>query len=223
TDTLSRLLNDRLTVEREIIIGSGELRYYVLRMAAVNDGQTRAPLGFVATLSDITRQRELQQMQTDVIQLVTHEMKTPLTALKGMSEVLMKFESDADKRREMHATIHEAAMRLTRMIDDYLDLTRLESGARTPRLAFHRLELLIEQSLLLLDPVAAERDIRLRRKFAADLPAVLADGDLLARALTNLVANAIKYSPASTEVVIAAQAGDDNVFIAVVDQGYGIP
>src|SRR5215510_836713 len=219
---LSRLLDDRMSVELEIVTGGAEPRYYTLRMAAVSDDPNQTSLGVVATLSDITKQRELQRMQSDVIQLVTHEMKTPLTAIKGMSEVLMKFEPDAEKRREMSATINEATQRMTRMIDDYLDLTRLESGAREPRLAFHRVESLIEQNLLLLDPVAGNRGIKLIRKFATGAPAILADADLLSRALTNLVANAIKYSLANTKVVISARAGEDNLFIAVADQGYGI-
>jgi signal transduction histidine kinase len=220
---LSRLLDDRMAVEREIVAGGAEPRYYTLRMAAVTDGPKRAPFGIVATLSDITKQRELQRMQSDVIQLVTHEMKTPLTAIKGMSEVLTKFEPHSEKRREMSAAINEAAQRMTRMIEDYLDLTRLESGVREPRVAFHRVEPLIEQNLLLLDPVAAQRDIELTRKFAPALPAILADADLLSRALTNLVANAIKYSPPGAEVVVSAVAGEENLFITVADQGRGIP
>ncbi|HKE02679.1 MAG TPA: CHASE2 domain-containing protein [Blastocatellia bacterium] len=219
---LSRLLDDRKSVELELVTGGAEPRYYTLRMVTVSDDPNQTSLGVVATLSDVTKQRELQRMQSDVIQLVTHEMKTPLTAIKGMSEVLMKFEPDAEKRREMSATINEATQRMTRMIDDYLDLTRLESGAREPRLAFHRVESLIEQNLLLLDPVAARRGIKLTRKFGPGTPAILADADLLSRALTNLVANAIKYSLANTEVVISARAGEDNLFIAVADQGYGI-
>jgi PAS domain S-box-containing protein len=222
---MSRLLEDRVTIEREFVVGTAEPRYYTLRMAAVSDdsSESSAPLGVVATLSDVTKQRELQRMQNDVMRLVTHEMKTPLTAIKGMSEVMMKFDPDAEKRREMSATINEATQRMTRMIDDYLDLTRLESGAREPRLAFHRVESLVEQNLLLLDPVAARRGIALIRKFSPELPPILVDADLLARALTNLVANAIKYSPVNTDVLISVQAGEDNLFIAVADQGYGIP
>jgi PAS domain S-box-containing protein len=222
---VSRLLDDRVAVEREIVVGAAEPRYYTLRMAAVSDDPSGsgAPLGVVATLSDITKQRELQRMQNDVMRLVTHEMKTPLTAIKGMSEVMMKFDPGAEKRREMSAAINEATERMTRMIDDYLDLTRLESGARAPRLDFHQVESLIEQNLLLLDPVADRRGVTLIRKFSPDLPPILADADLLARALTNLVANAIKYSPIDTDVLISAQAGEDSLFIAVADQGYGIP
>jgi PAS domain S-box-containing protein len=236
---MSRLLEDRVAIEREFIVGAAEPRYYTLRMAAVSDdssesgaplgvpsaplGVPSAPLGVVATLSDVTKQRELQRMQNDVMRLVTHEMKTPLTAIKGMSEVMMKFDPDAEKRREMNAAINEATQRMTRMIDDYLDLTRLESGAREPRRAFHRVESLVEQNLLLLDPIASRRGVTLIRKFAPELPPILVDADLLARALTNLVANAIKYSPAYTDVLISVQAGEDNLFIAVADQGYGIP
>jgi PAS domain S-box-containing protein len=223
--TMSRLLEDRVVIEREIVVGAAEPRYYTLRMAAVSDDSSGsgATLGVVATLSDITKQRELQRMQNDVMQLVTHEMKTPLTAIKGMSEVMMKFDPGAEKRREMNAAINEATERMTRMIDDYLDLTRLESGAREPRLAWRKVESLIEQNLLLLDPVAARRGVILIRRFAPDLPPIFADADLLARALTNLVANAIKYSPANTDVLISVRAGEDNLFIAVADQGYGIP
>ena len=220
-----RLLHDRVTIEREIVVGTAEPRYYTLRMAAVSDdsGGLGVPLGVVAILSDVTKQRELQRMQNDVMRLVTHEMKTPLTAIKGMSEVMMKFDPGAQKRREMNAAINEATERMTRMIDDYLDLTRLESGARESRMAWRKVESLIEQNLLLLDPVAARRGVTLTRKFAPDLPPIFADADLLTRALTNLVANAIKYSPVDTEVVISAWAGEDNLFIVVADHGYGIP
>lgn len=222
-EAMNRLLRDRIAIEREIVVDAAEPRYYILRMAAVSDQGEAEPLGIVATLSDISKQRELQKMQNDVVQLVTHEMKTPLTAIRGMSEVLMKFDASSEKRREMSATIHEASQRLTRMIDDYLDLTRLESGAREPRMAFHRIGALIETNLLLLDPIAAERGIRLNRNFTSDLPVILADADLLARAITNLVANAIKYSPPDTVVEVAARASDENLFISVADQGYGIP
>ncbi len=221
-ESLARLYNQRESIEREIAINGGQVRYYILRMAAVVD-ENEAPLGIVATISDITRQRELRQMQTDVMALVTHEMKTPLMAIQGMSEALMKFDPDAAKRRVMSRTINEAAQRMKRMIDEYLDLTRLESGAAQPRFGFVRIQSLIEQNLLLLDPLAAQRKIKLKRALAANLPPLLADADLLSRAVTNLVANAIKYSPPNTEITVSASAGGDTILVAVADQGYGIP
>jgi two-component system, OmpR family, phosphate regulon sensor histidine kinase PhoR len=109
------------------------------------------------------------------------------------------------------------------MIDEYLDITRLESGARLLQPAPVCIESLLERVLLLLDPVAAQRQIRLARRFAPNLPTLVADGDLLSRAVTNLVANAIKFSPAKSEVRVAARAEDDAVWIEVSDRGCGIP
>jgi signal transduction histidine kinase/CHASE2 domain-containing sensor protein len=221
--TLSRLLNDRQSIEREIVIGETAPRTYTLRKAVVLAHDRNSPLGIVATLSDITKERELQQMKNDVLALVTHEMRTPLTAIKGMSEVLLQFDTASDRRREMHQTINEAAERLSRMIDEYLDLSRLESGARPLMPDTIQPEALIEQTLMLLDSVAAQRGIKLTRRVSKDLPVIFVDEDLLSRALTNLVANAIKYSPANTEVVVSASADEKSLFLSVADQGYGIP
>ncbi len=220
---LARLLQTRQPIERELVIGESQPRVYTLRMAAVVSGEDDSTLGIVATLADITKQRELQQMKNDVMAMVTHEMRTPLTAIKGMSEVLMQFDIEAARRHEMHQTIHEAAQRLSRMIDEYLDLSRLESGARPLQLTPVRLAALVEKNLLLVEPLAAQRGIKLTRRFANDLPGIFVDEDLISRALTNLLSNAIKYSPANTEVVVSARTEGKTAFISVADQGYGVP
>ncbi|HEY0385111.1 MAG TPA: ATP-binding protein, partial [Pyrinomonadaceae bacterium] len=110
-----------------------------------------------------------------------------------------------------------------RMINDYLDITKLESGARPLRLVPVRIAALIERVLLLLDPLAAQREIRIVRRLAPNLPALLADADLIAQALTNLIANAIKYSPVKTEIIVEARTASDALLIEVTDHGYGIP
>jgi signal transduction histidine kinase len=114
-----------------------------------------------------------------------------------------------------------------RMINDYLDITRLESGTTGLRREPVHLAPLIERTLLLVDPVAAQRDIRILRRFAPKLPPMLADADLLARAVTNLVANAIKYSPAQTEITVEIRADTHieggGLRIEVSDRGPGIP
>lgn len=219
---VSQLLTNRQIIEREITIGEMPPRTYMLRMAAVVSAEKDSPLGIVATLDDITKQRELQQLKNDVLALVTHEMRTPLTAIKGMSEVLLQFDAAPERRREMHQTIHEAAERLSRMIDEYLDLTRLESGTRPLMPKAIRPAALIEQTLLLLEPLAAQRQIKLTRRLAENLPVIFADEDLLSRALTNLLANAIKYSPQNTEVIVTTKTDGHWLFISIADQGYGI-
>lgn len=222
-EQLERLMERRTPVEREITIAAaGAPRHYALRMSVVTEAAGGQPLGIVASLSDITRHRELQRTQRDVMALVTHELKTPLTAIQGMSELLAQFDPDATERRTMHLTINEEAKRLARMIEEYLDLTRLESGAQPPRILPFRIEQVVERSLLLLDPIAKMKGIGIDRKIAADLPAMPGDAELIARAFTNLVDNAIKFSPAGSAITIAVEADDASIRIEVADQGVGI-
>jgi PAS domain S-box-containing protein len=223
-ETLERLLVDRATVERETTFGGSSPRHFILRLSPVcENGEDRgAVVGIVASLSDITKQQELQQMKTEVVSLVTHELRTPLTAIQGMSEVLAQFDVDPNRRREMHAAINEEAKRLARMIDEYLDITRLEAGARPLRKTPLRVDALIERVLLLLDPLASSRGIPIAREFERNLPVVMADADLLAQAVTNVIANAIKYSPPGTEIQVSVRTDGNDLLIAVADKGYGI-
>jgi signal transduction histidine kinase/CHASE2 domain-containing sensor protein len=224
-ETLARLVAERGHVEREIAIRGLRTLQYTLRLAAVSaDEKGEGPvLGIVASLSDVTRQYELQQTKNDVISLVSHEMRTPLTAIQGMTELLAAYDVEPVRRREMNLAINDEVKRLTRMITGYLDITRLESGATAMRLSPLRAESLLERILILLEPVAAQRQIRLVSNFPADLPPFLADADLLSRAVENLVSNAIKYSSDGTAVTLSARAEEEYVAIEVADHGYGIP
>jgi two-component system, OmpR family, phosphate regulon sensor histidine kinase PhoR len=122
----------------------------------------------------------------------------------------------------MHLIINDEAKRLARMIDEYLDLARLESGARQLRLAPLRIEQLLERALLLVDPVAERAGVKIVRDLSPNLPPILGDADLIARAVTNLVDNAIKFSPANSTVTVNARADGPAVLIEVVDQGCGV-
>ncbi len=223
-ETLERLLVDRATVERETTFGGSSAKHFILRLSPVcENGEDRgAVVGIVASLSDITKQRELQQMKTEVMSLVTHELRTPLTAIQGMSEVLAQFDVDPDRRREMHLAINEESKRLARMIDEYLDITRLEAGARPLRKTTLRVDTLVERVLLLLGPLASSHSIPLTTEFDKDLPVVIADPDLLAQAVTNVIANAVKYSPPSEEIRVSVRTDGSDLVIEVADKGYGI-
>jgi PAS domain S-box-containing protein len=224
-ETLARLVAERGRFEREIAIRGLRTQQYMLRLAAVSaDEKGEGPvLGIVASLADVTRQYELQQTKNDVISLVSHEMRTPLTAIQGMTELLAAYDVEPVRRREMNLAINDEVKRLTRMISGYLDITRLESGATEMRLSPVRAESLLERILILLEPVAAQRQIRLLSSFPPDLPPFLADADLLSRAVENLVSNAIKYSSDGTAVAISARAEEEYIAIEVADHGYGIP
>lgn len=223
-EILAQMIFEQTSVEREITLGKSNPRYYFLRMAAVvgretDEGET---LGIIATLSDITQQRELQKTKNDVIALVTHELRTPLTAIQGMSEVLTEHKVEPEPQRKMLVTINTEAKRLAKMINEYLDITRLEAGAQKANFASVDVESLIERTLLMLEPLAAKREIKIARFFEANLPTISADSERLAQMLTNIVANAIKYSPPKTAVSIESRIVDGKLQINVADQGCGI-
>src|ERR1700737_2811092 len=224
TETLERVVIDRATAEREATFGNSSPKHFIVRLSPVceNGNHRGAVLGIVVSLSDITKQRELQNMKTEVMTLVTHELRTPLTAIQGMSEVLTQFDVDPLRRREMHAAINEEAKRLARMIDEYLNVTRLEARARPLRKMPLRVEAIVERVVLLLNPLGATRNIRITCKFEVALPVINADPDLLAQAVTNVLANAVKYSPQDKEVRISVRRDGNDVLIEFADSGYGI-
>jgi two-component system phosphate regulon sensor histidine kinase PhoR len=224
-EMLMRVVVERSVFEREIKFGHSPPRYFMLRLSAVTsrDDGAGEVLGLIAALSDVTQQHELQEMKADVMALVTHELRTPLTAIQGMSELLAQFHVNADRQREMHLAINEEAKRLARMIDDYLNITKLESGARPLRLVPVHINSLVDRVILLLDPLAADREVRIMSRLASNLPALLSDVDLVSQALTNLIANAIKYSPANSAILVEARSTGDGLLIEVADNGYGIP
>jgi len=223
-ETLERVVVDRATVEREATFGRSSPKHFILRLSPVceNGSERGAVVGIVVSISDITKQRELQNMKTEVMTLVTHELRTPLTAIQGMSEVLTQFDVDPARQREMHAAINEEAKRLARMIDEYLNITRLEAGARPLRKMPLRVEAIVERVVLLLNPLGATRGVPIGFECEDGLPVIKADPDLLAQAVTNVLANAIKYSPSAKKVRITVRTGGNDILIEVADSGYGI-
>jgi signal transduction histidine kinase len=179
-------------------------------------------VGIVVSISDITKQQELQNMKTEIMTLVTHELRTPLTAIQGMSEVLTQFDVEPGRQREMHAAINEEAKRLARMIDEYLNITRLEAGARPLRKTPLRVEAIVERVVLLLNPLGATRGVPISFESEDGLPVIKADADLLAQAVTNVLGNAIKYSPHGKDVGITVRTDGKDILIEVVDNGHGI-
>jgi signal transduction histidine kinase/CHASE2 domain-containing sensor protein len=223
-ETLTELLDEHQTVEREIVIGGNAPRYYILRLSAVvaNENGFSETLGIVAALSDVSQHRELEKTKNDVIALVTHELRTPLTAIQGLSELLTEHEIEPASQSKMLTTINSEAKRLARMVNEYLDITRLESGAQKARFAPVNVDNLVEQTLLLLEPLAAKRGIKFVRRFENIQTNINADAELLARAMTNIVANAIKYSPDKTSITIETRSSDKFLEISVRDEGFGI-
>jgi PAS domain S-box-containing protein len=199
--------------------------------SVVSVGITYAPLGrgdrvlnIIGTVRDITRFREADALKDIFISVVSHELKTPVSIIKGYAETLQRLEArqNAELVEEMLTSITEEADRLARLVDDLLDASRLQAGG----LPFHDVEdvdlpALAERVVQRYRPQTERHDLRLA--FPDDFPTVRGDPVRLEQVLDNLVSNAIKYSPRGGPVRIAGEATPVEVVLSVQDEGVGIP
>ena len=223
--TQKQLIDENKAIECEIVIERDATRFYILRLSPVvkDENGSQHMLGTIAALSEITQHRELEKTKNDVIALVTHELRTPLTAIQGMSELLTDYEVEPEAKSKMISTINAEAKRLSRMVNQYLDITRLEFGAQKAHFTIVDAHKMIEQTLLLLQPLAAKQGIKFVRRFQKTPAYINADVELLSRSVTNIVANAIKYSLDNTSITVRTETSDESLKIIISDQGIGIP
>lgn len=166
------------------------------------------------------RVQRTQQMQRDFLANVSHELKTPLTSIQGYSQAIL----DGVVSDPSHAAriIHGEAGRMQRLVEDLLDLARIESGQVQLRREAVDLTQVLDRVLSNLTLRAAQKQVMLIREIAP-LPCVVGDGDRLAQVFTNLLDNAITHTPQGGQVAVRAALGQGGVVVAVSDSGPGIP
>ena len=178
-------------------------------------------LGRLFVVREITAEREAERLKSELVATVSHELRTPLASILGFSELLAHRGLEAETSKRYIRTIHGEAKRLTELINDFLDLQRMEEGRfRLTIEAFELDELLREQVEVFSGQSSAHA-------LALELPPegllVAGDRDRVAQVVGNLISNAIKYSPDGGRVEVGAEATDGVVRVSVRDEGLGIP
>lgn len=177
--------------------------------------------GYIGTMNDVTERKEIDRLKDDLVSTVSHELRTPLSSLRGFVELLLQREFSPEKRKQFLTIIHDESLRLTRLINDFLDLQRMASGRQM--YAFETIDVtrFLQDRVALLSGESADQTLQLT--ITEPLSPVRADVDRLHQVLTNLVSNAWKFSPPHSPVTVGAyQRGKDVVF-SVKDHGAGIP
>jgi signal transduction histidine kinase len=164
---------------------------------------------------------QVEAMRRQLIGDVSHELRTPLTAIKGSMEGLMDGVLPADA--ETYQQIHAEADRLSRLVDDLQELSRVEAHAYPLDIREVDLSALVATTIKRLTPNARAKRISLTSSLPRDLPRLLADEDRLGQVLTNLAANGIQYTPEGGAITISAVRKNGDVQITVTDTGVGIP
>jgi signal transduction histidine kinase/CHASE3 domain sensor protein len=191
------------------------------RYTAPVDDEAGARIGRLVVLRDVTREREVDQLKSDLMSTVSHELRTPLASVLGYAELLRTRELDPSVRDEMLGTVHREAKRLSALIDDFLDVQAIEQDrlllSREP---FSVGDLLAEQ----VDTFGGQSQKHRLELTPCDEPAVaFGDRARIAQVIANLLSNAIKYSPDGGLVSVSASCTAGFVLVAVADEGLGIP
>jgi len=176
-----------------------------------------------AKVQEMEALKEIDHLRSELLSDVSHELRTPLSAIKGYTTLLLKYfhKLRRDQKLESLESIDEATDRLTKLIDQLLDMSRLESG-------LVKLERRLTSIPELITAVLAEADLwapshRIQWQFDKTLPKVNADAKRVRQVLENILSNAVKYSREGTTITIRARQEDSELVISIADQGAGIP
>ncbi len=198
------------------------LQFYTAPVAGEDGAET---IGRIIALRDITRERELDKMKTDFISVVSHELRTPLTSLKGYTDLLLSGAAGETTalQAEFLGIIQLSTTRLSNLINDILDISRIESGTLQIKHEPIDYQTIVADTLRLMKAAADAKQIYLDAALPEFIPPVRGDADKITQVLTNLVSNALKYTPEGGWVKVTLEVhGEASVTTCVADSGIGI-
>jgi len=174
--------------------------------------------------------RELDKMKDSFLSTVSHELRTPLTSIKSFAEILLTYDEDKETQKEFLNIINQESDRLTKLINDFLDLSKIEAGRMQWEDKEQPLIPIIENALLITQALAKEKDLKIEFKATENPPVVTCDKDRLVQVTTNLLSNSIKFTPEGGKVTLGVKIVNesksddksDTVIVSVTDSGIGI-
>lgn len=213
--------------EVELPCGDGQTRWYSITASGLaghaGEGAPSDYQGAVAVLRDISYQKAIQKRNAEFVSAVSHEMKTPLAGIKAYVELLADGDvQDEQTREEFLDVINSQADRLRRLIDNMLNLARIESGVMQVKKTSCSLNEVLEEAFDVVKPTAEARQIDLIADLSPMYLHVHIDRDQILQTAINLLSNAIKYTPAGGRVRLHSQLADKRVEFAVEDSGVGL-
>ena len=201
----------------------GSERAFRLRTTPMRDNENRI-VGAVTLLEDITHLREIDRLKSDFIATASHELRTPLTSVQMGVHLLLEGAVGelTDKQAEVLQACRQDCERLDKLMQDLLDLSKIEAGEDKPQLVSLRAGDLIKQAAERLRTQVEAKGLALRVETPVDLPPVLADRTQIERVVSNLVTNAIRHTKRG-EIGISAERRGEQIAVSVSDTGSGVP
>lgn len=202
----------------------GEERFFDARCAPFRS-RTGTTLGAITVLHDITAIKKMERMKSEFVSMVSHEIRSPMNSLLMQMKIILDGLAGevTDKQREILERASGKIQNLTAMVSELLDLARIESGLVINEKEPVALAELLREQAAFHQAGAAAKDIVLQLEPLPELPIIEANRRGLEEVFTNLITNAIKYSPSQSRITLTAKLEDEAISVAVADTGYGIP
>ncbi len=220
-EAVRKVLAGEPRVESEIVTGTLRQHFFAATVGAVRAGET---YGAVVVLHDITELRRLERVRRDFVANVSHESRTPLTAIQGFAETLLAGAMDDPQNRERFLEIIvEHSRRLARLTEDLLKLSKMDADRLELELRRVSVSQLIESCIETAQHRATEKEISISVQPTNGVPDIAGDRRRLAEVLQNLLDNALQYTLSRGEIFVSAKARGGEVIFTVADTGIGIP
>lgn len=235
---IAQLLEQPAGSERELHLDiAGEEGIFGMTITPMSSGRKSARLSYVVVCRDlmlsreVSKLREVDALKNDFLSLVSHELRTPLTSILAYTEALLMegMVEGEQERREYLSIIYSEGERLTRLINDVLDLTKMEAGKMEYIFTENNINDIVSSSVSCSSAAAEKKRHKVELRLCPDLPPVRCDSDRIMQVMLNLLSNAIKYTPAGGRIVITTKMVEaDNpqspplVYVEVRDNGIGV-
>lgn len=211
---------------QEIQIGKRFVRIYLTTVAHARKDSTggREIYGVAVILHDITLQRNLSRMKEDFTHMIVHELRAPLTAIKGASSLIETAPKikEEEKKKLLH-TIYEQAKELLDEVNSLLDAAKLESGNFSLVKSPHSIKNLVEERIQFFMPEATTKNIHMENTIPSSLPLAMIDSFRIGQVLNNLLSNSLKFSKENGHITVSAKVQGKDLLVSVADTGVGIP
>lgn len=208
-------------LHQELLIPSTPTRYLEVRIAALHSHQGRLT-GRLVILRDITEYKQLENMRTDLIHTIVHDLRNPLTNVIMVLETLQQ--TPPPQQEGLLTIARDSAGRMLNLINSILDITRLERGQVEIQQNHIDLKMLVNGTLQSQSPLAQTKNIQVINDLSSGLPFILGDTSLIRRILQNLIGNALNFTPENGTVrITATQISPKQIAVSIIDSGPGIP
>ncbi len=220
------------TVNLEVSLDQGGESSTLRVVASPFLDEAGAVLGTVYVFDDITREKEIDRMKSDFVSLVSHELRTPMTSIIGFVSLILDGKTGPinDKQRHSLVRVQHQAERLAALINDLLDISRIEAGRIQMKQEEITVSEIAKQRIEEISPQAEAKSIELRLFAPEPLPHTIGDEERIGQVFTNLIGNAIKFTPESGKIAVRISANgtptnqsDRMLHVEIIDTGEGIP